>query len=75
MSSCPLRPLYNTVSIPMTVSVTIKVYYCVNGNGLSSGQIGFGTYTRLDLCISIGTIINFDGDGNGCVNRPLLADS
>ena len=49
----------------MPVSVTIKVYHCVNGDGLFDRQIGFRTHS-VHQCK-----FDRDYDGDGSVNGPL----
>ena len=52
-------PFTCTVSVP--VSVTVKAYHCVNGEGLFDSQTGFGTHSACQC--------KFEGDrdvsGNG----------
>ena len=62
----------------MPVSVTVKVYHCVNGNRPFDGQNGFcametdrlmdrmGSVPILPVkwTITIGIMLNFDGDGD-----------
>ena len=37
-------PVTHTVSVPVPVSVTVKVYHCVNGDGPFDGEIEFRTH-------------------------------
>ena len=41
--------------MPVYVTVTFKVYHCVNGDRSLNGHVGFGTHSACQ-CI-------FDGDG------------
>ena len=63
----------HTVSVPMPMSVTVKIFHCVNGDGPSEGQIGFGTHSvhqavRLHLHNNKLTDM---GKETLCVKRPL----
>ena len=54
-----------TCTVSVSVSVTIKVYHCVNGNSPLDGQNGFCTHSACQTDRTIGTMLNFDGDGDG----------
>ena len=75
-------PFTRTVSVP--VSVTVKVYHCVNGEGLFDSQTGFGTHSACqckfegdrdedgngdETCKQ--TLIVGEKHGNGCINLSM----
>ena len=53
-----------TVSVPVSVKVTVKVYHCANSDGLFGEQIESGSH-------SVGQC-KYDVDGDGTCKRTLI---
>ena len=51
------------------MTITIKVYHCVNGDGLSDSLEPILSIKR---SVSIGTMLNFDCDGHGDMCKQTL---
>ena len=55
--------------MPVSVTITIKVHHCVNGDGLFDGEIGFGTRS-VHWCKFDGDC-DEDGDGDSTCKETL----